>query len=148
MTDDTCGASTPTGPCNNPATEGDHCWIDSHGGDVDGHGRPSKFEDHREEILEAAKEPIKTRDVARSVGVGKSTMYDWLDQNEDFSDAFRRARSEAARELVRRGLEDPDVDTGMIRFLLERTFDYTKTQEMELTGDGLTLNIPASVENY
>jgi len=148
MTDDICGYDTPSGPCQNPATEGDHCWIDAHGGDVSGHGRPSKFEDHREAVLDAAHEPIKTRDVARTAGVGKSTLYDWLDEHDYFSDAFRRARSAAARDLVQRGLEDPDVDTSMIRFLLERTFDYTKTQELEVEGDGLTINVPESAADY
>lgn len=142
MTDELCGA--PTGgdePCQNPATDGDSCWIESHGGSVSGHGRPSKFDTHRDAVLEAAEEPIKTRDVARTAGVGKSTLYDWLDESPDFSDEFRRRRAHAARDLVRRGLEDPDVDTSMIRFLLERTFDYTKRQEVEHTGSGLDLTL-------
>lgn len=101
-------------------------------------GRPSKFTDeNREKILETAKEPIKTRDVARSVGVGKSTLYDWLDEHPDFSDSFKRARSEAARELVRDGLADPDVDTSMVRFLLERTFEYVKTERLEHEHGGV-----------
>jgi hypothetical protein len=151
MTDDTdiCGAPTGDGgECQNPATEGDSCWIDAHGGHVDGHGRPSKYESHRDDVLEAAREPIKTRDVARSVGIGKSTLYDWLDEHDDFSDAFRRARSDAARELVHRMLEDPDVDTSAIKFLLERTFEYTKTQELEHTGEGLQINIPESAADF
>lgn len=134
MTDEICGYEGTDGDrsCQNPATEGDSCWIEAHGGDVSGHGRPSKFADHRDELLEAAGEPIKTREVARTAGVGKSTLYDWLDEYDDFSDAFKRARSQAARDLVRRGLEDPDVDTSMIRFLLERTFDYVKTEKREV----------------
>lgn len=149
MTDsETCGHETPTGPCKNPATDGEHCWIDSHGGDVGGHGRPSKFEDTKDDLLAAAREPIKTRDVARSVGIGESTLFDWLDQYDDFSESFRRARAEAARDLVARGLEDPDVDTSMVRFLLERTFKYIKTQEIEHTGDGLTINVPDEAADY
>jgi len=138
MTDtDTCGAPTGDGGvCQLPASRDDgHCHHHTET-DALNVGRPSKFEDHRDDVLEAAREPIKTRDVARSVGIGKSTLYDWLDEHADFSDAFRRARSDAARELVHRMLEDPDVDTSAIKFLLERTFEYTKTQELEHTGEG------------
>jgi transposase len=150
-TDDVCGEPTADGdPCQHPPTESDgRCW---HHTEIDEDrmeaGRPSTFEDHRDDLLEAAREPIKTRDVARTAGVGKSTLYDWLDAHPEFSDAFKRARSEAARELVARGLDDPDVDTGMIRFLLERTFDYTKTQELEVGGDGLVINVPDDAAEY
>jgi len=152
MTDDDadqCGAETAAGtPCQHPASREDgRCHHHTDLNPMRG-GRPSKFEDHRDDVIEAARDPIKTRDVARSVGIGKSTLYDWLDERPEFSDAFRRARAEAARDLVDRGLADPDVDTGMIRFLLERTFDYTKTQELEHTGDGLTINVPGDAEDY
>lgn len=139
---DVCGYPTADdSPCQHPTTDdgdADRCWIDAHNeSDVDGDqpGRPSMFDEYREALLEAAEEPIKTRDVARTAGVGKTTLYEWLDEHEDFADAFKRARSRAARDLVHRGLEDPDVDTSVIRFLLERTFDYTKTQEIEHSGE-------------
>jgi hypothetical protein len=147
---DTCGYDTADGqPCELPASRDDgRCHHHTDTGEQASGGRPSKFDDHRDAILEAAHEPIKTRDVARTAGVGKSTLYDWLDARPDFSDAFRRARSEAARTLVRRGLDDPETDTSMVRFLLERTFDYTKTQELEVGGDGLTINIPDDAADY
>jgi len=137
MTDDICGAETSStdDPCQHPAGS---CPVPSHGADdVDENpqGRPSKFQDKRDAVLEAAEDPIKTRDVARTAGIGKSTLYDWLDDHEEFSDAFRRARSRAARTLVERGLEDPDADTRMVTFLLERTFDYIKTERRELDGE-------------
>ena len=148
MTDDVCGYPTANDtPCQHPTTDdgdSDRCWVDGHNESdttTDDPGRPSKFDEHREAVLEAAEEPIKTLDVARTAGVGKSTLYDWLDEYEEFSDAFRRARSRAARTLVQRGLEDPDVDTRMVTFLLERTFDYIQKQEVEHTGDGLDVTL-------
>jgi len=144
--DDICGSTDTTSgePCQNPT--GSCPWHDTD--EVPDTGRPSKFEDYREAILNAAQEPIKTRDVARTAGVGKSTLYAWLDEYDEFSDAFERARSEAARTLVERGLNDPDVDHATVRFLLERTFDYTKTQELEVGGDGLVINVPDSATEY
>lgn len=139
--DDICGADTDTTdqPCQHDAGS---CPIHDGGANP---GRPSKFEDKRDAVLDAAREPIKTRDVAQSVGIGKSTLYDWLNDHDEFSDAFRRARANAARELVRQGLQDPNIDTSMVRFLLERTFDYTKTEEYDLTHNGLTVS-PAFVD--
>lgn len=152
MTDEQCGAIKNDGePCEYAASyEDGKCGIHSkhNDGPGPGPGRDSTFEDHRDELLEAAREPIKTRDVARTAGVGKTALYDWLDEHESFADKFTRARSEAARELVERGLEDDDVDTRMIQFLLERTFDYTKTQELEHSGEGLTINIPDGATDF
>lgn len=137
MTGDICGAECADGSkCQHPAGS---CPVPSHHDDSitdDPQGRPSKFDEHRADVLAAAEEPIKTRDVARSVGIGKSTLYDWLNEYPEFSDAFRRARSRAARDLVERGLQDPDMDTRFVQFLLERTFDYIKTEKRELTGEG------------
>lgn len=134
MTDDACGAETAAGtPCQLPPSRDDgRCHNHTETEDRMRAGRPSKFDEKRDEVLEAAREPIKTRDVAHSVGIGKSTLYDWLDEYEDFSDSFKRARADAARDLVRDGLADDDVDTSMVRFLLERTFDYVKTEKREL----------------
>ena len=111
-------------------------------------GRPSKFDDVKDDVLAAAAEPIKTRDVAQSAGIGKSTLYDWLDERPEFSDTFRRKRAQAARDLVARGLEDPDVDTRMVTFLLERTFDYIKEQKVEHTGDGLDLTVSSEEKEH
>jgi AcrR family transcriptional regulator len=137
MTDnDRCGFKKPDGePCQLPASQPDECCHHHTDHDPMRGGRPSKFDDCREDILDAARDPIKTRDVARTAGVGKSTLYDWLDEHDNFSDAFRRARSQAARGLVKRGLDDPDTDTRMVTFLLERTFDYIKTERREVDGE-------------
>ena len=125
--DDVCGAPT-TGdePCQNPATEGDSCWIESHGGDVDGHGRPSKLEEHEDDLLAAAREGLTYEGIARVAGIGVATLREWRDEHEDFSAALERARSEAERDLIQ------DVDA---EFVLERSYGYVKTEKREVDMD-------------
>jgi len=127
MTDDTCGHPTGDGGnCQNPPTEGSHCWIESHGGDVDGHGRPSKLDEYEEEILEAAGEGLTYEGIARVAGIGVRTLHEWRDEHDDFSQSLERARSKAERELIQ------DVDP---EFVLERSYNYVKTEKREIEMD-------------
>lgn len=133
---DTCNATTVAGDqCDNPAGDNGACWIPSHnpdaGDDVDNpHGRPSKIETHRDDILEAARLGATKEGCARAAGVDKQTLYNWLDEYPDFFDAFKRARSEGERRRLR------DADDSGSRFVLERSFGYTKTETHEHTGEG------------
>ena len=126
--DDICGYEETAGdePCQNPATEGDSCWIESHGGDVSGHGRPSTLEQYEDDILEAARKGLTYEGIARVAGVGVRTLHDWRDEFEDFSQSLERARSEAELELIQ------DVDA---EFVLERSYGYTKTEKREIDMD-------------
>jgi transposase-like protein len=132
MTNDTCDYQTGNGTCQNPATEGDHCWIDSHGGDVDGHGRPSKLDDVWDDVMDAAERGLTLEGVARAAGIGISTLRDWRTKHDDFSAALSRARARAEAELI----ENADAE-----FVLERSYGYTKEQEVEVTGDGFDLTL-------
>lgn len=131
---DTCGHETPTGPCQNPATEGDHCWIESHGGDVSGHGRPSKQDDAWDDIMAAAAEGLTLEGIARVAGVGVSTLREWRNDSDDFSAALGRARAQGERRLI--GDADPE-------FVLERSYGYTKSQEVEHSGEVDLLSLSA-----
>ena len=132
MTEDICGSTdTNSGePCQNAAGHG----TDSDIGPCHLHparGRPSKFnEERREAILEAARRGTTVEGCARAAGIHHSTLYDWLDSFDDFSEAFNRARAEGEQRLVEEvAVEDP-------KFILERSFDWVKTQEVQHTGDG------------
>lgn len=128
MTDeDLCGHPTSDDePCQNPATEGSHCWIETHGGDVSGHGRPSKLAEYEDDILQAAREGLTYEGIARVAGVGVRTLHDWRDEHDDFSQSLERARSKAERDLIQ-GV-DPE-------FVLERSYGYVKTEKREIDMD-------------
>ncbi|WP_135806201.1 helix-hairpin-helix domain-containing protein [Halorussus marinus] len=105
--------------------------------DVHG-GRPSKFEQVKDDLLEAAESFLNLKQVANKGGVSRSTLYKYLDEHEEFSDSFKRARARAADQLVQRALDpEDDIDTTFARFLLERSFKFIKTerQEVDLNAD-------------
>ena len=133
MTDDPtrCGSTdTDSGePCQRPAGWGTESEI----GPCRDHpavGRPSKFnEERRDAILEAARRGTTVEGCARAAGIHHSTLYDWLDEFSDFSEAFNRARAEGEQRLVEEvAIEDP-------KFILERSFDYVKTERREVDMD-------------
>jgi hypothetical protein len=108
------------------------------GDDGSGKGRESKFERVRGDLLEAANGYINLKQVANKGGVARSTLYKYLDEHEDFSDSFKRARGAAADRLVQRALDpDDEIDVTFARFLLERSFKFIKTerQEVDLNAD-------------
>jgi len=141
MTDEICGADT-TGdqPCQNPAGENGRCWIPSHNPDSDeenpqGRGFSIDESDH-DDILEAARDGVSKSGCARAAGVSHTELNRYLDAHPDFRSAFARARNTGERTLIEGGLRDPDVDSSMAKFLLASSFDYKKTEQREVTGQG------------
>jgi hypothetical protein len=135
--DDICGHPTGDGgKCQNPPTEGDHCWIDTHGGDVSGHGRDFSIgETDHEDILDAARDGVSKRGCARAAGVSHTELQRYLDAHPDFRASFARARNQGERTLICDGLRDPDTDSSMAKFLLASSFDYKKTEKREVDAD-------------
>jgi transposase-like protein len=130
MTDDEiCGAECADGtPCEHPAGS---CPVSSHTGDSSGAGgRPSKFdEDRKADILQAARNGTTVEGCARAAGIHHSTLYEWLDEYPEFSEAFERARAKGEQRLVEDVVdEDP-------KFILERSYDYVKTERREIEAD-------------
>ena len=82
---DICGVETAEGtPCQNPATDGDTCWLNEHGGSSDPSGRNTKLTKQRQEAIAAAIEDGKSMESAsRMTGVDPATVYNWLDRGED-----------------------------------------------------------------
>lgn len=150
MTDDNiCGAETAStdGPCQHPAGS---CPVPSHSDDdVDANpqGRPSKFTDERaRDAIDAAREGLSKAGCERAAGIGDGTLNNWLEadptfeteagEQRQFFRAFRRARRAGETELIEGGLYEDDVDSSMAKFLLASSFDYKKTEQREVTGEG------------
>jgi len=147
MTDDEteqCGSrdTSDGGPCELPATREDgHCH---HHTDVDGErargGRPSKLEKNPElydEIMAAAERGLTYEGIARTAGIGLSTLNDWRDTHEDFAEDLEQARARGEMELVQ------ETRQSRPEFILERSYGYTKEQEIEHTGDAFDLSLSA-----
>lgn len=102
----------------------------------DNNGRPSKFDDVHEDLLEAADSYLNMRQVANKGGIHEATLYRYLEDRDEFCEEFKRARGRAADRLVRRALDPTDeIDVGFARFLLERSFQFIKTERHEVGLD-------------
>lgn len=146
MTDDDtelCGSTdTSDGePCELPGTKSDgrcHHHTDDEEKQARG-GRPSKLEDRWDEIMAAAEEGLTYEGIARVAGIGRSTLDDWRREDDEFSQELERRRSVGERDLI----QDADPE-----FVLERSYDYTKEQEIEHTGDGFDLSLSADEKEH
>lgn len=97
-------------------------------------GRPCELEDHIDDIMSAAEQGLSKEGIARVAGVGYSTLREWENKFDDFAAELKRHRSVGERRLIDGA--DPE-------FILERSYGYTKEQEIEHTGDGLDLTLDA-----
>jgi hypothetical protein len=145
MSEDICGAECVDGSaCQHPAGS---CPVPSHSDpDADNYGRPSKFPAVRDDLLKAADSFKNMEQVANAGGLqSKKTLYNYLDEHPDFLHAFKRARADAADRLIQRGLDPKDdIDMSFVRFLLERSFKFVKTERQEISGpDGGAVPIAA-----
>jgi transposase-like protein len=128
MTDDenVCGVKTADGtPCQNPANENGHCWIEAHGGDVEP-GRDSKLTKERQEAIAGAIEQgASISEAARKNGIHRETFYRWMSKGEeqeegpyaDFHDRLTRARGQGEASyrtaLMQIAIENNDTATLM-----------------------------------
>lgn len=99
--------------------------------DTDGYnGRPTKLDDERyEAIMDAAERGLTYEGIARTAGIGLATLDDWRDQYEDFSKDLEQHRAVGELKLVDRVSEDKP------EFILERSYDYIKTEKREIEGE-------------
>ena len=101
-----------------------------------GQGAPEKFDDVRDDLLDAAENELNLKQVAHAGGIAKSTLWRYLDEREEFAQEFRKARAAAASNLVDRAMDpSDDVDTRFAQFLLERSFKFIKTEKHEVEAD-------------
>jgi nucleotidyltransferase/DNA polymerase involved in DNA repair len=99
-------------------------------GDDEAHGgRPSMLDEYEDELLAAARKGLTYEGIARVAGVGVSTLHEWRDEHDQFSESLERARAKAERELI----EDVDAE-----FVLERSYGYVKTERLEADIDQTT----------
>lgn len=93
-----CGYETADGsPCQNSASEPDgFCHLHTDLETVDA-GRPSKFEQCRDGILQLAKQGFDIKTIANKIGICEKTFHNWLNNKPQFGWEFRLARPENQR---------------------------------------------------
>ena len=56
-------------------------------------GRPPKYdEEYCEKVISLGKEGLSLTQIALELDISRSTLYEWRDKYDDFSDALKRAR--------------------------------------------------------
>lgn len=133
-----CGYEKPDGsPCELPNSRPDgRCHIHTESDDGSATpGRPSKLEEREDDILTGARQGMTLQGCARLAGVDESTLHRWKNEHEDFASRLRRARAQGELKHIQ------SVTDAGSRFILERSFGYTKTEkrEIETEGDGLQI---------
>lgn len=85
MSSDTCGHETSHGePCQHPATDGDSCWLDEHGGNAAPSGRPTDLtEDLIDEACDLVADGTLIKDVWAMLDIGRTTWYRWRDEGRE-----------------------------------------------------------------
>ena len=95
-----------------------------------------KFEEVREDLLEAAELTLPSHQVANLAGVTQSTLYNYLNEHEDFAREYRKRRSRAALSQVQQTERTEDnAKSRAGTFMLERVFGFTKTEKHEVEMD-------------
>lgn len=129
-----CGAETTSGePCKNDAESCPWHGVD----DPPDNGRPSLLDEYRDDIIVGARQGMTLAGCARLAGIDESTLHRWINKYEDFRKSLRRARAQGELEHLQSA-----NDSGS-RFILERSFGYTKSQEIEHSGEsaGIVINV-------
>jgi hypothetical protein len=133
MPDDCIATKNDGEPCTYTAKYPDgKCGIHSeHNDRTPAGGRPSKLDDHWDDILTGARQGMTLEGCARLAGVAEKTLHAWINKNDKFRKALKRARAQGELKHLQ------SVNDSGSRFILERSYGYVKTEKRELehTGD-------------
>lgn len=104
-------------------------------------------------ILSALEDGCTMKEAAEKAGVVKSTLYEWLDANKDFSDAVQRARKDGERNAIAKveatlfrlatGYDYEDIKTEYASELNQQTGKYEPVIRKQVR---IKKNVPANVE--
>lgn len=136
MSDDTdiCGYPTANGgPCQNPATEGDSCWIDAHGGSTSvGRKREPPSKATQEQIASVIESGGSIQEACRRAGTHREQFYRWMQYGDEedagpfqeFRDRLVRARGEGEGEYREALLEiaRENDDTATLMAMLKQRY--------------------------
>lgn len=153
MTDDRCGHPTGDGgECQNPATEGDHCWIKSHGGHAEP-GRDTKLTKERQEaIASAIEQGASITEAARKNGIHRETFGNWMKRGQEqdegifaeFFDRLTRARGQGESSyrsaLMQIAIENDDTAT-LMAMLKQRYPESWGDVDRGEQSSGVTVNV-------
>lgn len=86
----------------------------------------------------------KIEGYALFLGVNKSSLYEWEEKYDDFSDALQKIRAEQHNTLVDRGITG-EFNSTITKLMLSHNHGYTEKTDLTSAGEkiaGATLVIP------
>jgi IS30 family transposase len=115
-------------------------------------GRPKVIdsEELREKIRESASFGLSIPLIALDVGIAKSTLYDYLKKNHEFSDELHLLMDNPkliARKNVMRDMKSGNLDTSKW-YLEKRDKSFNPKQLLEHSGKTEVVNSEKSIEDY
>lgn len=159
MTEDICGHPTADdGECQNPATEGNSCWIESHGGHTQP-GRDTKLTKERQEaIASAIEQGASITEAARKNGIHRETFGNWMKRGQEqdegifaeFFDRLTRARGQGEGSyrsaLMQIAIENGDTAT-LMAMLKQRYPESWGDVDRGAQASGVTVNVSEADEH-
>lgn len=103
-------------------------------------GRPTKYDPaYCEQVIEHMKDGASLTSFAAEIGVARSTINEWIDQNYEFSEAVKRAKAKCAawwERLGRKNAEKGGGNATLVIFGLKNMAgeDWRERSSMELSG--------------
>ncbi|WP_199925224.1 hypothetical protein [Neorhizobium sp. SOG26] len=103
-------------------------------------GRPSKYDPaYCEQVVEHMKDGASLTSFAAEIGVARSTINEWIDQNYEFSEAVKRAKAKCAawwEALGRKNAQQGGGNATLVIFGLKNMAgeDWRERASMELSG--------------
>lgn len=152
--DNICGHPTADdSPCENPASEGDSCWIKTHGGHAEpGRDREPPSKSTQENIASVIEGGASISEACRRAGVHKEQFYRWMQYGEEeeagpfqeFRDRLMRARGEGEAEYRETLIElaKQTNDTATLMTMLKQRYpeSWGDVKRGEQTG-GVVVNV-------
>ena len=109
-------------------------------------GRPTKYQpEYCQETIDYLAQGKSVTQLSARIGVSKSTIYLWAEQNSEFSDALRAGQelSEAywEGELVDM-MRDRDVNAPLVKLYFANRFGWSDRQAHDHTTKGEKIQAP------
>ena len=111
-------------------------------------GRPSAYKpEYNDLALELLSSGGTIKQLARKIGVARSTLYEWEKENEQFSDTLKLGREFAEaywEEEVQNMMYNREINAPIVKLVMANRFGWTDKQDIkqDITSGGNPISSP------
>ena len=115
-------------------------------------GRPTKYKpEYCEELVEFMAQGYPYECFAATIGVGRSTLYDWEKEHQEFSDAKKVGKEMTYKALLEKGLDslhDPGTLNNTVWiFMMKNMCDWTDRKEVKSDNTNRVVNLSHAIDD-